>query len=113
MIFLLILLPSSMNATLLLLPPPSQWISVSPLSPNPAHFPTFLKCLPRLSQDEKESLEVPFIVPELAAVDELSYEFYHAPLPFVAPPPPPLSLIQCMPVPSYPLPSLCHCLPPA
>jgi hypothetical protein len=62
--------PISMNALLLLLPPPSQWTPVSPLSPNPAHFPTFLNCLPRLSQEEKESLEVPFIAPELAAAVE-------------------------------------------
>jgi hypothetical protein len=66
--------------------------------PNPAHFPTFLNGLPRLSQLERDSLEVPFTLPELAAaaeeaaankspgLDGLSYEFYRATLPLVGPP---------------------------
>jgi hypothetical protein len=68
-----------------------------PFVPNPAHFPTFLNNLPRLSPEEKESLEFPFSLPELAAaveeaepnkspgLDGLSYEFYKATLPLVGP----------------------------
>jgi hypothetical protein len=66
--------------------------------PNPAHFPTFLNGLPHLSQLERDSLEVPFTLPELATaveeaagnkspgLDGLSYEFFRATLPLVGPP---------------------------
>jgi hypothetical protein len=83
--------------------------------PNPAHFPTFLNGLPRLSQLERDSLEVPFTLPELAAavdeaaanktpgLDGLSYEFYRATLPLVGPPSL-LPLMPCWPMASFPLP---------
>jgi hypothetical protein len=66
-----------------------------PFSRNPAHFPTFLNGLTVLFQEESDSLEIPFTLPELAAtveeaasnmspgLDGLSYEFYCATLPLI------------------------------
>ncbi len=72
--------------------------SGTPFSPDPATFPRFLEGLPRLSPAQRDSLETPFSMPELAAavqeaapdkspgLDGLSYELYRATLPLVGPP---------------------------
>ncbi len=71
--------------------------SGTPYVPNPAHFPTFLNNLPRLTQEERNSLKLSFTLPELAAamdetapnkstgLDGLSYEFYRTTLPLIGP----------------------------
>ncbi len=72
--------------------------SGTPFSPDPDTFPRFLEGLPRLSPAQRDSLETPFSMPELAAtvqeaapdkspgLDGLFYEFYHITLPLVGPP---------------------------
>jgi hypothetical protein len=72
--------------------------SGTPFSPDPSTFPRFLDGLPRLSPAQRDGLETPFSMPELAAavqeaapdkspgLDGLSYEFYRTTLPLVGPP---------------------------